>query len=439
MVYMDYLKLNLKKLVSIDTTNPPGNESEAVHYLATLFDAEGIEYETFEPLPGRGSIVARIRGTGSARPLMLLGHLDVVTANAADWTHPPFSAAENDSAIWGRGTLDMKGLVATWLTLMVKYKREQAVFPRDIIFAATADEEAGGHLGLGWLVKNRPDLVDCEWALNEGGGNSFTLNGKTFATIQSGEKAGCPVKLLAKGTAGHASIPLPDNPVIKLAEALRSLHEAVFPEHMTDTVRAFLSGLSGGLGGSHGAALNLAVKAGQVGKAVDLAVKDPFLRAGLRAMMQNTAVPTMLSASSKLNVIPKEATAELDCRILPGQSRESLLHELRGVLPADVEIMNERCGEPSESSPNSPLSMIIGDVMKSHLPEAHVIPFLSPGATDARYLRPRGTIVYGFSPMLPGEKVNLAHGVDERISLASLEFGLKVLDDVVSRAARTHR
>jgi acetylornithine deacetylase/succinyl-diaminopimelate desuccinylase-like protein len=333
MNYMDFLKMHLKNLVSIDTTNPPGNESEAARYLSAVFQSEGIEHEVVESAPGRGSIVARLRGNGKGRPLMLLGHLDVVTANAADWTHPPFSATEADGAIWGRGTLDMKGLVATWLTLMVKYKREQTVFSRDIIFAATADEEAGGTLGLGWLVKNRPDLVDCEWALNEGGGNSFTLGGKTFITFQSGEKAGCPVRLVAKGTAGHASIPLPDNPVHKLAEALTALQQAALPEHMTDTVRAFLSGLSEGMGGSQGAALNMAVRMGQVSKAVGIAVKDPFLQAGLRAMLHNTAVPTMLSASTKLNVIPGEASADLDCRILPGQSRDSLLRELREALP----------------------------------------------------------------------------------------------------------
>ncbi len=439
MDYMDFLKIQLKNLVAIDTTNPPGNESEAVTYLASIFESEGIEYETAEPAPGRGSIVARIRGNGSARPLMLLGHLDVVTAQAEDWTHHPFSATESDGAIWGRGTIDMKGLLATWLTLMFKYKREQRVFPRDIVFAATADEEAGGHLGLAWLAKNRPDLVDCEWALNEGGGNSFTLGGKTFVTYQSGEKAGCPVKLVTRGTAGHASIPTPDNPVHKLAAALTALQRAALPEHMTDTVRAFLSEVSEGLGGSQGTAISMAVRMGQVSKAIELAVRDPFLQAGLQAMLRNTAVPTMLSASTKLNVIPGEAFAELDCRILPGQSRESLLRELEGALPGDVELVNERCGQPSESPPDSPLSTIIRDAVKVHLPEACVVPFLSPGATDARYLRPRGTLVYGFAPMLPGEKVNLAHGVDERISLRSLGFGLRVLDDVVSTAARTHQ
>lgn len=437
MDYAEVLKGHLKNLITIDTTNPPGNESAAVSYLASVFDAENIDYEIVEPLPGRGSIVARLPGSGAARPLMLLGHLDVVTAHAPDWTHPPFSATENEGAIWGRGTLDMKGLVATWLTLIVKFRREGRQSSRDIILAATADEEAGGHLGLGWLVKNRPDLVDCQWALNEGGGNSLELAGETFFTVQSGEKAGCPIRLVARGTAGHASIPLPDNPVYGLAGAVTALQKSLLPEHMTDTVKAFFGGLASGLGGARGAALKLALGKGQISRALDFAVKDPFMQAGLNAMLRNTAVPTMLGASSKLNVIPGEAFVDLDCRILPGQSRESLMQELRRILPNGIEMLNERSGQPTESPPDSPLSAVIQSVMKSHKPDAHVIPFLSPGSTDARFLRPKGVIVYGFAPMLPGEKVGLAHGVDERISLESLKFGFDVLSDVVTRAADT--
>ena len=437
MTDFDLLKLHLQRLLKIDTTNPPGNEILAVHYLADVLEKAGIEYEIVEPEAGRGSIVARIRGTGAGRPIMLLGHLDVVTANASDWTQAPFSGVEVAGEIWGRGAVDMKGLVATWLTLMVKYKREEVLFDRDIIFAATADEEAGGRLGMGWLVENRPELVGCEWVLNEGGGNAFTVDGKTFFTLQTGEKAGCPVRLVAKGVAGHASIPTEGNPVVKLAEAIVQLSAAKLPEHESKTMTAFLMGLAEGLGGSKGAALKLAVRTGNVSRAINLAIKDPFLQAGLKAMLTNTAVPTMLSASDKLNVIPGEAYAELDCRILPGQTRESLLTELREVLPSEIELQASRCGTPTESPIETHLAAIIRQTMAKHMPTSYTIPFLSPGATDARYLRPLGAVVYGFAPMLPGEKVNLAHGVDERIRLTSLEFGLNVLDDVVREAART--
>ena len=425
------LKHHLQELVRIDTTNPPGGEIVAAKYLAGVLHEAGIDYEIVEPLPGRGSVVARLQGDGSLRPLMLLGHLDVVTANAADWKYHPFSGEESEESIWGRGTIDMKGLVATWLVLMLKLKAEGAPLKRDIIFAATADEEAGGHHGLKWLVDNRPDLVDCELALNEGGGNALSFGSQTFFTYQAGEKAGCPIKLVAKGTAGHASIPIPDNPVLKLGAALHDLASIQLPCHLTKTVRAFLEGLADGLPGSQGTALRLALKTGQVAKVIDLTVKDPFYRAGLRAMLSNTAVPTMLSASQKINVIPSEAIAHLDCRILPGQTRESAVAELRNVLPRNIEVVAEHSGVPTESEIDTPLATIIKQVMDRHMPGVRTIPFLSPGATDARYLRPRGTIVYGFAPMLPGEKVNLAHGVDERITLKSLNFGLAVLEEVV--------
>jgi acetylornithine deacetylase/succinyl-diaminopimelate desuccinylase-like protein len=432
----ELLKHHLQELVRIDTTNPPGDEIKAARYIARVLEEANIEHEVVEPFPGRGSVVARLRGDGTLRPLLLLGHLDVVTANAADWKYHPFSAEEAHGAIWGRGTLDMKGLVATWLVLLLKLRSEGVNLKRDIIFAATADEESGGHHGLKWLVENRPDLVDCELALNEGGGNALKLGGKTFFTYQAGEKAGCPVSLVARGTAGHASIPSPDNPVLKLGAALHDLSIIQLPYHPTKTAEAFLSGLADGLGGSVATALRIALSTGQVPRVVNLAVKDPFHRAGLRAMLSNTAVPTMLTASQKRNVIPSEAVAKLDCRILPGQTSESLLAELRAVLPKDVEVVCEGSGLPTESEIDTPLASIIKQTMERHMPGVSTVPLLSPGATDARYLRPRGTIVYGFAPMLPGERVDLAHGVDERITLESLTFGLRLLEDVVRQAAQ---
>lgn len=430
----DSLVQHLRNLISIDTTNPPGNEIEAARYMAAVLTQAGIEHEIVEPFPGRGSIVARLRGNGNKKPLLLLGHLDVVTADTGDWTYPPFSGQEAEGAIWGRGTLDMKGLVAIWLTLLLQLAVEGYHGDRDIILAATADEESGGRKGLGWIVENRPELVDCEWALNEGGGNSFRLSGKTFFTLQCGEKAGCPVKLIARGTAGHASIPAGNNPVRLLAEGLSRLSSADLPVHRTATTDAFLTELSTALGGLKGNAIRLALRTGQLGRLADVAFRDGFVRAGFKAMLSNTAVPTMLSASSKLNVVPATATADLDCRILPGQDRETLRNELGRILPAEIEINLGSGLMPTESDPATELAVIARDALTQNYPGSIMLPFLSPGATDARYLRPLGVTVYGFSPMLPGEPVNLAHGVDERISHKSLEFGWRVLKQVVHRA-----
>lgn len=433
MQWNQVLKQHLQELIRIDTTNPPGNETAAAEYIAKAFTAADIPYEIVGPEPGRGSIVARLKGDGSQRPLLLLSHLDVVPAVAADWTHPPFAGVEADGAIWGRGAIDIKNLAATWLTIMLRLKAEGTQLKRDVIFAATADEEAGGRAGLKWIVENRPELVDCEICLNEGGGNAVVLGGRTYLTMQSGEKSGAAVRLIAEGTGGHASIPLADNPLPKLGAALQSLGQARLPIHPTATVKAFVSAIVGdlGLGGMLGHNLDFNVIPGFI----EQFVKNPFEKAGLYAMLSNTAVPTILKAGSKRNVIPRTAEAEVDGRLLPGQTADILKAEIEALMPAGVRVEVGGHLPATESDPRTPLAEIIAEVVPRHLSGAKVVPFLSPGSTDARYLRPRGVIVYGFDPMLPGERVDLAHGVDERITIKSLEFGLQVLHEVVERAS----
>lgn len=420
---------HLQKLIRIDTTNPPGQETAAVAYIAEQLATAGIWHQTFEPVPGRGSIVAKLTGDGSERPLMLLAHLDVVMANAVEWQVPPFSGAEMDQAVWGRGAIDTKNLVATWLTLMQMLAVEQAPLKRDIIFAATADEEAGGRMGLGWLVAHHPDLVECEYCLNEGGGNAMQLGGRTYFTLQSGEKASAQVTLTAHGAAGHASVPLADNAVAKLAKAIGQVFEAKLPTHLTQTVQSFLSALAQDLG------LPSTISPEQALALMQQYVISPFERAAMIAMVQNTACPTMLTAGHKLNVAPSQAVAHLDGRVLPGQTGADLRQELAPFVGELAELTVASHLPATESDPNTLLARVISDVVSRHQPGAKVIPFLSPGATDARYLRPRGAIVYGFSPMLPGERVDLAHGVDERITLRSLHFGLSVLNEVVRKIA----
>lgn len=427
------LRDHLQALIRIDTTNPPGNETAAAEYVAHHLAGAGIASEILEPILGRGSVIGRIKGDGSLRPLLLLSHLDVVPAVAKDWTYGPFDAEEVDGAIYGRGAVDCKNLVATWLTLMQKLKAENVPLRRDVIFAATADEEVGGYHGLKWIVDNRWDLIDAEFALNEGGGNALKLGGKTYFTYQAGEKTSCRVELVARGTAGHASISTPDNPLYKLAHGLDALSRVNLPYHATTTVEAFLNTLAVGLGGIYGQIIRWAVRTGQVPRIVALAVQSPFERAGLRAMISNTATPTMLSAGQKINVIPSEARAQLDGRILPGCTADDLVRELKAVLPININVEVGPSGEATESPIETPLATVIKETITRHSPGSVAIPFLSPGATDARFLRPKGMVVYGFCPMLPGEKVNLAHGVNEHLRLESLNFGFAVLEDVVKK------
>lgn len=428
------LKHHLQALIRINTTNPPGGETAAARYIASVCAEAGIEHELVEPIPGRGSVVARLRGDGSLRPLLLLGHLDVVPADAAEWSHPPFAAEEDNGLIWGRGAVDMKKLVATWLTIILRLKAEGRSLQRDIILAATADEETGGRHGLGWLVENRPDLVDAEIALNEGGGNAISLAGQTYLTLQAGEKTSATVRLVARGVAGHASIPSPQNAVVRLAEAIVKVGQTRLPVHETKTVRTFLDRLTADLGPKLGLASGTVLPFVQVPAFVDQAVTEPFAKAALAAMISNTVTPTMVMAGQKINVIPSQAAAELDGRLLPGQTGDDLLREIRAIISNGIEVAMGGYLPATESDPNTPLAATIDQVVRETLPGAQTIPFLLPATTDARYLRPRGVVVYGFDPMLPGEQV-AAHGVDERVSLASLEFGLKVLHQVVTRTA----
>lgn len=432
----------LQRLVQFDTTNPPGNELECARWIAGVFEREGISATVVEPAPGRGSVIARLRGTGARRPLLLLSHLDVVPAVAADWDHPPFSGLIRDGEIWGRGTLDTKGLTAVWMEVMLQVKRLGLRLQRDLIFAATADEEMGGTWGVKWLVDNQPELLDCELALNEGGGTGLDLGGRTVFTYQTAEKGICWLRVTVHGTAGHASIPHSDNPVVHLSAILHKLGTSRLPVHISDTFRLFIERTTAALPDQVGQLFRMTLDAGTAEAALSM-LPDEHKANTIRAMSRNTASPTVVRAGEKTNVIPQTATAEVDCRILPGQTPESLLAEVRDLLGLEgrpgekVELELIRTSVATESPPDTELSEAIARAMARHDPEAKVVPYLVPGATDGRFLRPRGVVCYGFCPTLPDVDIRTVHGKNERLPLSSLEFGLKVLWDVVRDVAGT--
>lgn len=424
---------HLQDLIRMNTVNPPGNELPAAQYLKAIFDREGIPAEVFEPAPGRGSVVARLKGDGSQRPLLLLSHLDVVPAQAKDWAHDPFGGELINGEVWGRGTLDCKHASATWLAIMLRIKRLGLTPTRDIIFAATADEEAGGTWGAKWLAENKWELIDAEYCFNEGGGGPVNLAGKQYYTYQSGEKSTCWFRLTAKGTAGHASVPTADNPVVVLSEAVAKLGRAKFPIHITPTVTSFVNALA--------AVQTEPVKA-MLMKLLDPNQAETVLSQGLggqanefSAMLRNTATPTILRAGEKTNVIPSEASCDVDGRILPGQTGADLERSVRAVVGDAVTVELARSGTPTESDPRTPFAAAITRAFATHAPEATVVPFLVPGATDARFLRPRGMVVYGFVPSLPEVDGKSVHGVNERIPVSSFAFGVKVSWDVIADMA----
>lgn len=423
----------LQDLIRMNTVNPPGDEITAAQYLKGIFDREGIASEVFEPAPGRGSIVARIKGDGSQRPLLLLSHLDVVPAQAKDWAHDPFCGELINGEVWGRGSLDCKNATATWLAIMLRIKRLGLVPSRDIIFAATADEEMGGVLGVKWLAENKWDLIDAEYCLNEGGGGPISLAGRQYYTYQTGEKSVCSFRLTAKGTAGHASVPLSDNPVVVLAEAIAKLGRAKLPVHITPTVTSFINAL---------AAVQPEPIRVQLLRLLDPTLPEATLNQivgpqapEFNAMLRNTATPTMLRAGEKTNVIPGEASCNVDGRILPGMTAADLESQVRAIIGNQIELEANRTGTPTESDPRTPLADAIARALATHVPGTTVIPFLVPGATDARYLRPNGMIVYGFVPSLPEVDTRSVHGINERLPVSSFAFGVRVSWDVIADIA----
>jgi acetylornithine deacetylase/succinyl-diaminopimelate desuccinylase-like protein len=427
----------LQRLLQFDTTNPPGNETACARYIADIFEQEGIKSEVVEPAPGRGSIIARLQGSGARRPLLLLSHLDVVPAVAADWKRPPFGGEIAGGEIWGRGALDTKNLTAIWMAVMLEIKRKSLPLARDVIFAATADEEMGGVWGVKWLVDNRPELIDAEYALNEGGGSAVSLGGQTLFVYQTAEKGICWTGVTARGTAGHASTPHSDNPVVRLAGVLHKIGTSRLPIHVTDTLRLFVERMAAALPPEMGPTMRALLDPDQAEAALAI-LPDGHQANTVRAMSRNTACPTVMRGSDKTNVIPQIATAQIDCRILPGQTPESLLGELREIMGPEgkaggkIELSLDRSALATESPPDTPLSEALEKAIERHSPGARVVPFLVPGGTDGRFLRPRGVVCYGFCPTLPGADEGSVHGINERVSIETMDFGVRVLWEAVT-------
>jgi acetylornithine deacetylase/succinyl-diaminopimelate desuccinylase-like protein len=430
---------HLQTLLRFDTTNPPGNETEAARWIAGVLEREGIESTVLESAPGRGNIVARLEGTGEERPILLMSHMDVVPAEPEKWTHPPFGGEIHDGYIWGRGALDMKNTLAQHLTILLLFKRlaDRGVrLTRDLIFMSAADEERSGTFGAQWLVENHPDLLRAEYALNEGGGTSNRIGDALLMTVQTAEKGLARFKLIARGEPGHASMPREDNAVIKLAEAVAAIGRARLPAHLTDTVRAFIEALASRQPPDFEAALRSLLDESKINEAIEQLPLDDNRRRYFYAITHNTAAPTILDAGSKINVFPSEAIARVDGRTLPGFTNSDFRRELEPYLPEGVELEFEEEGPALEAAVESPFFEAIVATLQEQAPEVTPVPILQTGATDAKALVKLGVKVYGFSPQRyeqEMEGLSLVHGHDERISIDNLVFGTEIVYDLLLR------
>ena len=444
---------HLRSLIRIPSVNPPdggpelaaghnpaGGETAAARYCADVLQDAGLAAEVLEAAPARGSCFARLPATTQRPepPLILLSHLDVVPVEADTWTRDPFGGELVDGVIWGRGAVDMKDMAAMELGVMVALVRDGGERRRDVIFAAVADEEAGGRFGALHWVKQRPDLFQdgdgrpAEAALNEVGGYSMTVGGRRVYTIQVAEKGIVWTRMSATGTPGHGSMPHPDNPTIKLAAAVNRVSDRTRPPRLTPVVKRFLDVL--GLAD----VISAADRSDEVALAAALldGLENPVLRRSINAMLRDTVTPTVIRSGQKVNVIPAAGMAELDVRTLPGTDQQEILESIRELAGSDVQVESVMTMPALEWPSDAPIVELMEQALRSADPEAAAAPMMITPGTDAKGLARLGIPTYGFAPLrLDPETpfLSLFHAPDERVPVSALRFGLPVLYEVVSR------
>jgi len=429
----------LADLVRINTTNPPGNELEAAKYIAAILEKEGITPEILELTPGRSALVARLRSTAMADPsraLLLVAHMDVVGVDRTKWSVDPFGAVMKDGYLYGRGALDDKGMLAANLAAFIALKRSTVHMNRDVIFLATDDEEGAGEASIKTLIAKYWDKFAAGFALNEGG-SVVMKNGKVqHVAVQASEKVMVNVKVIATGTSGHASMPKKDNAVVHLAAAVAKIGTYSAPVHLTTIVRRYFEGLAPLEDDEIGKWMR-SLDAPDRGEHAQRVLSD--VSPQWNAMMRDTISPTMLAAGIRANVIPAEADATLNIRLLPGNTISALLQELTKLVNDpqvhfEVQVNAGLAAPPS--SLESDLYATITRVAAQEFGGAPVLPYQSPWGTDSGQLRLHNVQAYGLWPFpLAEEDLKRMHGDDERMPLGSFAKGVNVLTKIVAEFA----
>jgi len=412
----------LQAFLKIDTVNPAGNESRAVDFYARIFEAEGISWQSAESASGRGNIWARLEG-GDKPALILLQHTDVVPANRKYWTTDPLSGEIRDGYIWGRGTLDMKGTGINQLATFLSLHRSGRALNRDVVFVASADEEAGGFYGAGWLIENHPEIfAGAGMLINEGGRGEDSESERVFS-IEVTQKVPVWLRLTAVDTPGHGSMPNARSSVTRIVEALNLIRENPFPPRIVPAVDAMFQSMAETMEGEWGDAYrNMAGAIREPGFLEELQARSPYLH----ALTRDTCSLTRMGGSGKINVVPPEAWAEIDCRILPDRPAEVFIDELRQLIAGSgVEIDVIMAFTPAVSPTSTELYRAIESVTAERHPGSRVMPVVASGFTDSHFTRDLGIDSYGFDPVVvPEAEFVRIHGNDERVSEAAFRRGI---------------
>ena len=408
----------LQRLIRLDTTNPPGNETLAAELLRDYLESAGVSCELYARDPARANLVARIPGRGDGPSLALLSHTDVVLADPDEWMHDPFGGELIDGVVWGRGALDMKGDVAAKAVAMARLARDGWRGSGDLVFVAAADEEVGAGFGLEWLVQTHPDAVRTDFSVNEGAGERVELGGKVLYLCSVSEKMSSPFLLRVFGRSGHASMPsIADNALVKAAPLIAQLGVLQPMPQLIPEVEAFLQ-----------------ILLGEVPAPEDVLTRaravSPLAAELIEPLLSMTVAPTKAHASEKRNVIPAICEITVDCRLLPGQTPEEAAATITSWLGVgDYELVNTEGKGGTRSEIGGPLWDAVRVFVEQEEPGAQAAPFCVAGFTDSHWVREAfGTVAYGFFParaMDPETSSRLIHSADERVPVADLELGVR--------------
>jgi acetylornithine deacetylase/succinyl-diaminopimelate desuccinylase-like protein len=411
----------LSGFVRVDTTNPPGNETKGAEYLKAILDREGIASEIFELEPGRGNLVARLKGNGKKRPLLLMGHIDVVGVERDKWSVDPFAGLVKDGYVYGRGASDDKGMTSACLEVFLLLHRLKVPLDRDIIFLAEAGEEGTPQVGIEFMIEKHWDKIECEFALNEGGW-IYEVNGKVqYVGVSTTEKVPRGIRLVARGTSGHGSMPRMDNAITHLSAAVAKLGDWQPPMRLNETTRAFFSRLAK-ISSAEEAALYNALE--DPGKSLHAQEKIRATNMMYNSMLRTSIVPTIIKGGFRSNVIPAEAEATLDVRALPDENIEALVDTLKKLINDPAVGVIPPAGRGRPASPPSGLQTDMFRALERAqaklFPGVVTLPVMLTGATDSAQLRAKGVQAYGLGSVVTDRERASVHGNDERLSIEGL-------------------